>query len=640
MKKLLIFWLSFIFTGQALAIGLGRALTHPWYVAEDVSSTADREEIPTSLTWRPWKTTQGVPFAFNHTVWLKTQLPSTLTSQDELYLPNWLEDLDIFIAGKLRYRFGHMDSSWHEVSSQTWHRIPLEAEDQGQSLIIRTHYAVPYLIKNATPSLVSRPEIESFVILSSLLLTFLTTVFLVFSVTAAVIALIRKNADRFFYFSGITFFLAVWMLSNQDSPLKIYIPIPYRLWTYIDSLSLFAAYACFYELIRRLFGAKSTLDKFNSRLILWVTGSVYGLALLPGAIHPWYLIPLLHLVFAVTIGPLFVSIGKSFKQGARRSLILSAGSVIFLLCIVHDLAHYFASFPTVVWMLTPLGFFVFVLSIVAILLQSYRDEIRETAENQRRLALETRVGERAQMIETKLRFQLAGTVAHRLNNPLQVAQMSLENLHRSSLALHNLLSSLFGEESEAQNEQLVVIRALRELFDHLTQDMAMIQSSVSRSAQCVVEMRAISAVDGQRQETVSWASLLQSVREKLREICEPALMQKLHVEVDTPNEVFVVGDRHVLGMALELLTKTCLEQSQEQLVISSWSQEPGVISIELHGSWSWQEEEQLALHRCLQNIARTCGTLISVSFGSKVVNCRLEGLSNSIGLRSGEVNAK
>lgn len=182
-----------------------------------------------------------VPAGFQKTILFKMQLPPSLNAGDVLYFPNGLETLAVYIRGQKRYQNGEFTRSLMQADPQVWHIVELKPEDSGAEVLIKTYYAMGYMVKNFRPAIKSGDKIRAELIETSMQTVGFASFFATLALLFFPVVVTRRKLDVYAYFFSFLVAAVAWMLMNQDSVVKPYLPIRRELWSLFDLLGAFIA---------------------------------------------------------------------------------------------------------------------------------------------------------------------------------------------------------------------------------------------------------------------------------------------------------------------------------------------------------------------------------------------------------------
>jgi HPt (histidine-containing phosphotransfer) domain-containing protein len=337
----------------------------------------------TQFQFRPYELAK-VPEGFQKTILFKTSLPSKLSAEDVLFFPGGLETLAVYINGVRRYQHGEFTRDWMRADPQVWHIVDLRPEDEGAEVLIKTYYAIGYMVKSFRPALKSGEKIRTELIKTSMQTVWFASFFATLALLFLPVVVIRRKMDIYAYFFSFLVAAVAWMLMNQDSVVKPYLPISREYWSVLDILAAFVACP---SLLMMLTDIASFRTKHMSRFILFSTVIYAGFLLLHclGRLHIWYGAMAMQTATALPLMVLAPRVLYLAARGNRESKILIMGVLSAAGGIFHDILRYADFWQSPITSLSPAGAVTLILSFVYILALRYQNEKNEAFRTQNKL---------------------------------------------------------------------------------------------------------------------------------------------------------------------------------------------------------------------------------------------------------------
>lgn len=350
---------------------------------EDWARHPDRVNFELLSGWQPYHAATA-PAGLNKTIWMKNTLPVLTDERQVLYFANGLEDIAVYINGTLVYSYGSFSKAWNEVSPQRWHAIPLSPEHSRKTVVIRTHYALSYVLRTLYPEI--RPHAAALAAHTSqsFPLIYMSGWFGLLGSMVLTVVLMRRQIDLFLYFGLMAVSVSSWILFNQDSVVKPYTGFPARSWSYFDLIGIYLAAACLISFLSIIAQSKSRIIRFVFWMNWGMAATVAAISGL-GGVHGWYLLPLLHIaVFPSLLAliPLIISAAVHRNFEAR---ILMVGSLAIAVSVIHDILRYSANFKSPITTMIPFGGLVMLMAMLVILVRRYQAEREDAFQTQARL---------------------------------------------------------------------------------------------------------------------------------------------------------------------------------------------------------------------------------------------------------------
>ncbi|MDQ3234320.1 MAG: Hpt domain-containing protein, partial [Pseudobdellovibrionaceae bacterium] len=389
-------------SGHADSSSVNPAFAGPWYLTEheDASWASDPSLVhpETLVGWHSYSEST-VPMGLNKTVWLRNELPWIPDGRYILYFASGLEDLSVYIDGQLVYSFGQFTKQTIGVSRQRWHMITLGPQHSHKPLMIRTHYAIGYMLRTLYPTIRDQTEVMAEHARSFVPIILAAGAFGALGLVALVIALMRRQADIFFYFGLMSTATCSWLMFNQDSLIKPYVGLSEKSWEYFDLFGIYIIIASFFSFLADAVQSRSPWV----RSVIWLNWgllTIVALAAGMGLVHAWYFIPVLHIILLFGLAVMIPLIIRSAIQKHADARLLMAGSLTLSLTVFHDLAHYSPSFQSPIPTMAPIGGFVVISLMVMILARRYQ------AEREEAFATQTQLLDNIKALNTELQNQL------------------------------------------------------------------------------------------------------------------------------------------------------------------------------------------------------------------------------------------
>jgi hypothetical protein len=325
-----------------------------------------------------------VPAGFQKTILFKTALPSRLDPGDVLYFPNGLETIAVYINGQKRYQLGEFTRSLMQADPQVWHIVELKPEDAGAEVLVKTYYAIGYMVKNFRPVVKSGEKIRTELIETSMQTVGFASFFATLALLFFPVVMTRRKVDSYAYFFSFLVAAVAWMLMNQDSVVKPYLSIRRDVWSFLDVLGAFVACPSLLMMLTDIAAFKSRiLPRFimASALVYAISVTLHGL----GILHIWYG------AMAMQVGtalPLLVLVPRLLylaSHGNSESKILILGVLSAATGIFHDILRYADFWRSPFISLAPAGAITLILSFVLILVRRYQHEKNEAFRTQNKL---------------------------------------------------------------------------------------------------------------------------------------------------------------------------------------------------------------------------------------------------------------
>ncbi len=225
----------------------------------------------------------------------------------------------------------------------------------------------------------------------------------------------------------------------------------------------------------------------------------------------------------------------------------------------------------------------------------YREKVaREQEKNQKIIQL-----------ESELRFNLASSVAHHINNPLNQIGLSLDHLQTNQKSLHTTINALVGDDAEDDPEGNTIRKTLRDFLATDLELRTQIRDSLSQTSTAVSELRTLSGVDGCARAPYKLEELRRTTLNRLRELLSAKDFERFIFTIQPEDmEASFSGNLFLSKNALELLITNLLDLSKDtlQLVVSRHS--PNSLLLRYEGTLDPDPTLISALELSMSNILK------------------------------------
>ncbi len=172
-------------------------------------------------------------------------------------------------------------------------------------------------------------------------------------------------------------------------------------------------------------------------------------------------------------------------------------------------------------------------------------------------------------------------LAHRCNNPLHAAHLSLEMLEQDLRRLQVLVFQLLGDETQLDADGLACLKAFKESFQTLHQGENFTRVNLERVVQAIREIRILSGVDGRPMEETQFQDALSSALMRLEYSTGAEALRRLDFEWHSDSRYLFTTHPIVLAVTLEKMLRQLLSLTQEGLVIAATWFDEGTTGLRL-----------------------------------------------------------
>ncbi len=172
---------------------------------------------------------------------------------------------------------------------------------------------------------------------------------------------------------------------------------------------------------------------------------------------------------------------------------------------------------------------------------------------------------KALSLEHQKVLQLAGEVAHLLNNPLNYIELAFSQMKSKNELIKNTIEALLGEESNGDEEAAETRKHFRGLFHSLIDPIREAETGLRQAKETITELRALSGVDGFSLESLPIAHILEACESKLQLRLGLERCLNLRITDDTDLTLKISGNRHLSKQVLTLFLTRMIEHSTEDV---------------------------------------------------------------------------
>lgn len=243
-----------------------------------------------------------------------------------------------------------------------------------------------------------------------------------------------------------------------------------------------------------------------------------------------------------------------------------------------------------------------------------RDAQEQALRLQQDLVQEKEASAKIQRLESELRFKLASSIAHRINNPLNYIQYSIAAIGSAHHELKRGIIQLLGQEPSDDPEMLACQQRFTKLLAEFEGPIADIRQAMSQTEDFVQEIRALSGVDGGSIELLKLEDFWLQSCNKIFEIWPVGVKNRIVCNLVGAESQAIFSNPHILRRALDVLFSVALECSKDQLKCEFRVKSAQEWVLGICGNFAWDKSMSLALERCLNHILSNCGTSCTCTF--------------------------
>jgi signal transduction histidine kinase len=243
-----------------------------------------------------------------------------------------------------------------------------------------------------------------------------------------------------------------------------------------------------------------------------------------------------------------------------------------------------------------------------------RDAQQQALRLQQDLVQEREASEKIQHLEAELRFKLASSIAHRINNPLNYIQYGLAAIGRDHHNLKDAIFDLLGHEPSVDPDMLACQQRFTKILAEFEGPIHDIRLAIGQTAEFVEEIRALSGVDGGSIQLIMLEEFLLRTYNALSAVWPADVNHRISINFTSAQYQEILGNPYFLRSALDVLFSVSIDRSKGNLDGEFRVKSPHAWMFVLRGEFNWEKSIALALERCLNHILCNSGTRCHCTF--------------------------
>ncbi len=276
------------------------------------------------------------------------------------------------------------------------------------------------------------------------------------------------------------------------------------------------------------------------------------------------------------VATLSLSAGSTFSLRKKaipgiRTYLASWLIILFLVCIILGIQYGLkGSHNFTVGITINAGLGMYIILIILTASQSIDAERRRA----NLLLSQNEAIQRELRIVSSERLRMASRVAHRLNNPLNYIQLSVESLRDTLFSLQSFVFSLISDGDPSDPDVQSCRATLDRSFDEVKHSLDLLALGLQKSSQSVAEIRALSGVDGISKVHFLLHRIFPETFERLFEL-RPEYKDRLSEftsNLDKNQRVF--SNEYLICNALEIFLSEAFESTSDRInIVESLNQD-------------------------------------------------------------------
>lgn len=235
---------------------------------------------------------------------------------------------------------------------------------------------------------------------------------------------------------------------------------------------------------------------------------------------------------------------------------------------------------------------------------------------------EREISEKTQRFEAEIRLNMAASIAHRLNNPLNFITLGVDSVASSTLDIRRAVDALIGSEPSPDPEVLACQESFLQLWKQLDAPLSEMRSGIQRSGSLVNEIRTLSGSGGTVITEFDSFAFLNVVEHRLQENLSSELFTRLHFDFGIHSPT-LRGCQAALMSAIETFYSVSLSLCSGDLrsflsIVTSTQ-----LDLELESQFAEDDTMFKALERCLQNIFKNSGGRLALALQGNRLHLKL-----------------
>ncbi|MDP4146288.1 MAG: sensor histidine kinase [Bacillota bacterium] len=357
-------------------------------------------------------------------VWVRVKLPQDKYKDPSIFFTTYDQVFEIFIDGKLLYKFGDFSKSALKKSpGSPWHLVELPDDYGGKYVYIKMHS-----VRKVNTGLIRRFQINSkssniINMIKEDMITFSFAFMFVFIgfITILLSLIKRKEGQVFTYFSLSCISVGIWLIAeNGIKQLFFYAP---QLWVYIDIASQYSIPIVFTLLI-------NSLLEYRHKLVLITIAKVHAVLLVISFlldilnITPLVCtLPVFYVVFGISMAVAIIVIAGSYKSWNIETKLFSAGFTVLCCSGVFDIINWSFNPKHSNTYLTQWGIFIFLFTLLFVMIFHYLKAQDKVVIYSEELKFKERV-----LNESKQQLEFFSNISHELRTPLNIILSTIQLL--------------------------------------------------------------------------------------------------------------------------------------------------------------------------------------------------------------------
>ncbi len=252
------------------------------------------------------------------------------------------------------------------------------------------------------------------------------------------------------------------------------------------------------------------------------------------------------------------------------------------------------------------------------------------AEEKDKLKHENQLIHKRLEIASESKLRLAAELAHKINNPLNYIQQSLDVIHSGMRQLETSLDLLLGPRPSPDPD----VKQFQDSFEKLFQDLRSAHeigsTGLTGAAKSVAEIRALSGIDGYTSTRTTLQNLFETTLLMMREKFPSSYIERLHLQGSGRDQLELLTHVTSFCEVLELLFSSALQSSRDTLHVSYERITPQSLKILIRGALSLDPLQLAPIRSRLQDTAEHLHYDFQLGVLDGVFYCSLFGVANTL----------
>jgi len=180
----------------------------------------------------------------------------------------------------------------------------------------------------------------------------------------------------------------------------------------------------------------------------------------------------------------------------------------------------------------------------------------------------TKLNELQEQLNTEMRLNLAATVAHNLNNPLNYIKLGSDGAYATSQTLRTEFNNIFSSSGSDEDEETALVKQhFDKIFTEFDEPMNLIWQGVDRATTLVKELRVLSGIDRTNIEELDTKYVWTECLKRLKESFDKETLSRIVFQKGDLSSHKLLGNSTILRYSLERIITLAIQNGESLLFI-------------------------------------------------------------------------